>query len=314
MNLIYTINYAIFSIFITLFIIEVGFAISLLIDYDSYSKKIRPLINPIWEVTGTFAVFFVVNYEVSYPKILVIVGNAYVLPILASVLFIILRNSFLVLGDYQKDKTGRAFSAIYSISTLIVAILAVSVLTSAISGIGISNSGMVNIGFMLNSFNIIMLIAIIALSISLATSLIDYRGHNALGPVALLLGFAIAFLDLYTYLPKFRGALGANIPMIGLSVILLATSMLLQFKKTRYASVFSILSIVVFVNILGAIIYPYIFGSQNINNYIASSAISGPAVWITLIGGILVAISLSLLVYFNYIKKIPQKGNRKGVV
>jgi len=303
MNAIYTINYAIFSIFMAFLIMEIGFALTLIIDYRNYSGKVRMMINPIWEITGTFGVFYIVNYEISYPKILVAIANAYVIPILIAAIFLLLRNAFIAFGDYSGDRSSHAFGFIYSASTLIVAILAVSVLTSGISGIGLLGSGKAGIWFLVNPFNLLVIISILIFSISVASSIIGYQRSNIIGSIASVAGFGIAFGSMYLYLPEFAHALKANPTLVVISVILLAASVLLQLRKIRYAWILNIISIIAFINMFGILTYPYIFGTQSVLAYAASPSIASPANIITAIGGSIVAISLCILVYVNYMRR-----------
>ena len=61
MNLIFETNYAIFSIFASLLITEIIGAIVILLFYDAAKSKVLEYAVPIWEVTGTFAAFWVVT-------------------------------------------------------------------------------------------------------------------------------------------------------------------------------------------------------------------------------------------------------------
>ncbi|MDE1856294.1 MAG: hypothetical protein KGH49_03620, partial [Candidatus Micrarchaeota archaeon] len=87
MNPLYLVNYFIFSVFITLFLLEVGSAILALFSYGAYRDKLRRYLLPIWEVDGTFAAFYLVNFEVTYPTLLGIVGTIYILPLLLAAAF-----------------------------------------------------------------------------------------------------------------------------------------------------------------------------------------------------------------------------------
>jgi len=303
MNLLYTLNYAIFSAFITLFLIEVGFALSLLIDYNKYSGRIRPLINPIWEVTGTFGVFYLVNYEVTYPKLLVLIGGTYAIPLLIALIFILLRNAFLALGDYMRgDRYEQLFGTIYSLSTLIAALLVISVLTSGISGIGIGSIGITASAFT-NSFNVLVIITMLLFALSIASTIIRYDGSGIVGPVASMCGFVIGFVSMYIYLPIFYHAIQANATVVIIAVVLIAASVVAQLTKLRYAWIVNIIAIVATINLFGALMYPFTLGTQNVTGFMASQQIAGPEILITVLGGAFVTVSLAALVYLNYVRK-----------
>ena len=53
-----------------------------LFAYEKYKEKLMRYITPIWEVTGTFAVFYVVNFEATFPTLLGVAGTIYAVPLL----------------------------------------------------------------------------------------------------------------------------------------------------------------------------------------------------------------------------------------
>ena len=92
MDILYIMNHVVFSLFITLFLVEVGMAFTGLIFYDSY-KIIKKYLIPMWEINGTFAIFYIVSFEAIYPKLLVNIGTLYLLPVMVAALLLILRNA-----------------------------------------------------------------------------------------------------------------------------------------------------------------------------------------------------------------------------
>jgi len=303
MNELYLINYLIFSIFLTMFLVEVGIAIISLFGYEKYKDRIKRLINPIWEVTGTFAIFYVVNFEVTYPTMLSIVGTAYAVPLLVAAIFIILRNMFIIFSEYiGTDKSEHRFRLIYSVSTLIAAILAIATLASGISGIGISPStSTLTPSFLFNPFTILILASLVLFALSLAESILKPEGFQKIGIVSEILGFAIAYVAVAMYLPGFK--IANQTILIAVSTVLLAIAVIIQAAKYKHAGAFNMILVFLLINLFGVAAYPYIFGTTNITSYIATSALATPEILITLIGGAFVAISLVALIYINYIKK-----------
>ena len=303
MNELYLINYLIFSIFLTMFLVEVGIAIISLFGYEKYKDRIKRLINPIWEVTGTFAIFYVVNFEVTYPTMLSIVGTAYAVPLLVAAIFIILRNMFIIFSEYiGTDKSEHRFRLIYSVSTLIAAILAIATLASGISGIGISPStSTLTPSFLFNPFTILILASLVLFALSLAESILKPEGFQKIGIVSEILGFAIAYVAVAMYLPGFK--IANQTILIAVSTVLLAIAVIIQAAKYKHAGAFNMILVFLLINLFGVATYPYIFGTTNITSYIATSALATPEILITLIGGAFVAISLVALIYINYIKK-----------
>ncbi|MGI0100911.1 MAG: cytochrome d ubiquinol oxidase subunit II [Candidatus Micrarchaeaceae archaeon] len=309
MNVLYAVNYFVFSVFLAMFMAEIGFAVITLMYYKQYMDKIKRFINPIWEVTGTFAVFYVVNYEVTYPTILSIVGTAYAVPLLIAAIFIILRNIFIAFSEYiGSERHERNFRYIYSLSTLIAAILAVAVLTSGISGTGITiGNNSIGLSFILNPFNILMFISLALFSLYIATSLLKPARLYGLGIASLAIGFALGFVASYAYLPGFGASMGMNAPVVAAALVLIAVTVILQLRKTRYSGIFGIISIIILINLFGLYRYPYVFGRSNLTAYMASQALAVPALIITAVGGAIVALSLIALVYLSYLKSPPSK-------
>ncbi len=305
MNALYAINYLIFSIFFTLFMVEVGITIITMLNYNKYKGKINHIINPIWEVTGTFAVLYIINFEASYPGLVSVVGNAYVMPLLIAAILIIMRNIFIAFSEYiGNEQSERRFRLVYSISTIIAAALAIAVLTSGISGIGISlAANTIGSAFLINPFNILILVSILLFSLSLANGLIVTDELQKISLFSTLGGFIISFAAVYLYLPNFASALQSNILLIIIGVILTVTSAFLQLKKMRYSGLFNIMFIILLINIFGASTYPYIFGTLNLTNYMPVSALANAEILISTVGGIIVALSLLGLIYANYLKK-----------
>jgi len=303
MNELYLINYLIFSIFLTMFLVEVGIAVISLFGYEKYKDGIKRLINPIWEVTGTFAIFYVVNFEVTYPTMLSIVGTAYAVPLLVAAIFIILRNMFIIFSEYiGTDKSEHRFRLIYSVSTLIAAILAIATLASGISGIGISlSTSTLTPSFLFNPFTILILASLVLFALSLAESILKPEGFQKIGIVSEILGFAIAYVAVAMYLPGFK--IANQTILIAVSTVLLAIAVIIQAAKYKHAGAFNMILVFLLINLFGVATYPYIFGTTNITSYIATSALATPEILITLIGGAFVAISLVALIYINYIKK-----------
>lgn len=302
MSFLYQVNYFIFSVFLTLFLLEVGFSLLSLFYYSDYKDKFRRIINPIWEVTGTFGVFYLVNFEVTYPKILPIIGNAYIIPLTVAAAFIIFRNMFLVFGDKLGDPVSeKRFTLVYAASTLIVAILVVSTLTSGISGIGISTaSSTSSIGMFLNVYNLAMLVSIILISLFLVNSVLNVDRLHKLSPVFLLCGLVVAIAASYLYLPGLQHSLQNWYYAIISAAILVAVSIILHYRRSVYSIPVGLISILIAINIFGLLQYPYVFGDVNINTYLVSSAIAAPEIAITIIGGGIVTLSLAALIYLNY--------------
>ena len=308
MSIMFAINYLIFSVFLTLFGLEVGIAVTMLLEYDKHKDNMKRFLMPLWEVTGTFAVFYLVNLEATVPSLLMLVGTIFVVPLLIAAIFFILRNAFLSYSEYMGDKRSeKRYLHVYAIATLVVAFIAISVLDSGISGIGI-NAPAYSINMLkmfANSFNILMFLGIALLSVFVAAVFFDVREYRWFSSLAAILGIiaiAIATHSAMGYL--FSAAFGPGLPyLIGL-LVLLAAVLYLYHSGKKYAKYIAVLWFLLAVNFFGFMQSPYLLGGTvEINSYLASGPMAFYVNLVTLIGGTILIVSLVFMVYVSYIKK-----------
>ena len=170
MNFLYLLNYFILSIFLTLFGLEVGIALLFLLPFKKYYIILQKYLAPIWEVEGTFAVFYVVNLIATYPLAVPVIGALYVFPALIGGLFLIARNAFLAYSEYA-DWHKDVHLKIYSLATIIIAFILTAIVGSAISGNGVNLKIFMPM-FMtmfLNPFNLVLFASIALLGIAAAS-------------------------------------------------------------------------------------------------------------------------------------------------
>jgi cytochrome d ubiquinol oxidase subunit II len=305
MNLLYITNYFIFSIFMTLILLEGGFAITALLAYKKYKEKLMRYITPIWEVTGTFAVFYIVNFEATFPTLLGAAGTLYAVPLLLAAALLIIRNAFLVYAQYIGDlKRESRYLQVYAVATIVALILLLSVLSSVMSGMGVNlSTGQSSISLYLNPFNFVVIVAALLISLSFAFGLfhLDKLERLAWLPLALAIIFLYTEISL-SVAPIASNLVSATLYLVVL-IILVAALAILQYRRSRYSNALSIIAVVFGINVLGAAQYPYILGGLNITNYLNSSVFTQPLILITAIGGALVALSLSYLIYLGYLRK-----------
>jgi len=315
MGLMFSINYFIFSIFFTLFVLEVGIALTMLLEYEKYKDSLKRFLMPLWEVTGTFAIFYIVNLEAVVPSLLLLIGTIFVVPLLVAAIFFILRNAFLSYSEYMGDKVSeKRYLHIYAIATIIVAFIAISVLDSGISGIAISASSYsINLLRMfVNSFNILMFLGIALLAAFLAAvffGIKEYKWFPILSAVLGVIAIAIAVHGSLNYL--FDSAFSTGLPYLLGLLALLAVSLFMHYKGNKYAKYIAVIWFFLAINFFGFMQGPYILGGTvNTNNYIATGAMAFYVNAVTLIGGAILAASLISMVYISYIKKTPKtNGN-----
>ncbi|MDE1870494.1 MAG: cytochrome d ubiquinol oxidase subunit II [Candidatus Micrarchaeota archaeon] len=306
MNPLYIANYLIFSVFFTLLIMEIGAALLALVAYSNYREKLRRYLLPIWEVNGTFAAFYLVNFEATYPTLLGLAGTIYVLPLLLAGAAFILRSVFLVYAEViGAGESEQKYMKIYAICTLAMSFFAISVLGSGLSGIGINVAANSADLFTLifSPLNMLLFLGIILIAGFLSINYFEVGGGLKRGTLAVLVAIAVILFGISQYIPSIFAGIIANIYLPILSLAILAVSLLMQLRKNRYANHLSILWLVLSINLLGVAEYPNIFGSQSILQYLTSSEAALPLLIITTIGSMAVALSLAVLIYVNYIRK-----------
>ncbi len=314
MSMLYPLNYAIFAAFLTLFTLETGIALALLLFYEKLKDTVLGYLIPVWEITGTFAVFYVVNFIASFPTLITLVGRVYIAPLLVAVLFFIGRNAFIAYAEYMRVQSQRRYLTAYAVATLAVAYIVVAVLSSGISGIGVNVHGMqAHLGaMMLNPLNVLMFagIALIA-AFMMETFFVRRVGWPvlALGPMGVAaVTVAVAVYDAHAL----AGALGAGAWLLAAVVALLAASIALKARDSGYARYIALVWLFVSINAFGAFQYPSLFGgSVDIGSYLNAGAVGSAATAVTLVGGLFLTMAMVFFVYIVYIKKLSE-GKKEG--
>jgi cytochrome bd ubiquinol oxidase subunit II len=305
MNALYLVNHVIFAVFMTLLLMEGGFAITALVAYEKYKARLMRYITPIWEVTGTFAVFYVVNFEATFPKLLGVAGTLYAVPLLVAAALIILRNAFLIHAEYVGDlKKEAKYLKIYAVATVAALILLLSVLSSAMTGTGISvSTGVSTLQMYLNPFNFIVIVSALLVSLSLAASVFRIERLERLAWLPLVLAVALFCIGISMAVPLVSASLASSLPLVAVFLALLLALCIARAKNLIGSGVPLVLAVFLALTLLGVVEYPYIFGSTNITGYLNSSALAGPVMLITLVGGAIVTVAFAYLVYLSYLKK-----------
>ena len=60
-----------------LFLSEAMGAFQMLFNWEKSNSKVISYITPVWEITGTFAAFFVVAADFAFPKIIIPLASIY---------------------------------------------------------------------------------------------------------------------------------------------------------------------------------------------------------------------------------------------
>ena len=308
MNISYFINYGIFSAFILLFLLEVGVGLLSLISFGNYREKLMRYIVPVWEINGTFGVFYVVNLEATYPSAVPLVGTIYVIPVILAITAFMAHNGYIAYAEYiGKPSQEALYMRIYGFSMLLVAFIAISMLTSSVSGISIDlKDGSINLVMMFaNYFNILYFAGITLMTVSVSMIFFEMKKPSKVLPIVFLLA-AVALIAVATllYTPYIFANFLQYLLYFVVVLAILLVSYILYLKDYGIASkVMVVLGTYSAVMYYGLLEYPYFFNGQvNAIELMNSSVMTEYINAITIIGGVLAAAFITVFVYFSYFK------------
>jgi cytochrome d ubiquinol oxidase subunit II len=304
------INYGVLAAFLVLFLIEVGMAFLAAINYDKFKGLIMPYIVPIWEINGTFAVFYVVNLEATYPSLVPAVGTLFVAPLIFAFVLYAVHNGFLAYSEFiEKKEPERIFMTIYGVATLIVAFVAVSMLTASVSAIGVSlkTLSITSYMFFLNGFNIMYFIAIFFLVLTITFILFNVKMVSKLLPLLfLVIALVFLFVPTYIYTRYIFNNFLHYYPIFIVVLLILVGSFLLYYleKYPLVSKALLVLGSYASIMYFGGLEYPYFFnGAINASAATVSGPIGVAEDYITVIGGLSVVIFMVVFVYLSYFVK-----------
>ena len=315
MNISYFINYGIFSAFILLFLLEVGVGLLSLIAFGKYREKLMRYIVPIWEINGTFGVFYVVNLEATYPSAVPLVGTIYVIPVILTITVFMAHNGYIAYAEYiGKTSQEALYMRIYGFSMLLVAFIAISMLTSSVSGIPINlKDGTIDLVMMFaNYFNLLYFVGIALITVSVSMIFFEMKKPSKMLPIIFLLA-AVVLIAVATSL--YTPYIFANFLKYLLYFIVVLTILLVSYIS--YLKDYGIISKVMVVlgtysaiMYYGLLEYPYFFNGQvNALALMNSSVMTEYINAITLIGGVLTAMFITVFVYFSYFRNIVNEND-----
>ena len=259
----------------------------------------------LWEVVGTFAVFYLINFESTYPSLLVHIALLYEVPLLIAAILILVRNATLAYSTFIGDKKReREFHVLYVVSTLLAAFFVTGILTSALTGTGVNlTNNILNLSLMLfNPFNIMLFLGIVLLSVFIAGGYLQIGKHQSRSIITgLLPGLAVLLLAVYVYVPTIIKNLGADPFIIAFEAVLLIATIAVNIYKSKYAGYASTAFLLGSIMVFGVLSYPYMFGGS-INMLLqitTSAAIGGAVLLVTIVGYIMLIAAFVMMKLFG---------------
>lgn len=306
------INIAIFSVFFAILSTELMAASAIVFRYSESEKKVFKYLVPIWEITGTFLVFYVVNLEALIPSALPLVAYSFISYILLFLILYVLRNASIISAEFiwKGAIVNRKFLyTMYAVITFILGIMVLVIYTAILSGRGLNYSAM--------SFNILKFAAFLPddgfiigsaiLLFGLASIYYSLEVNGYLSLAVTITGMVIAGFS-FLYLGDLNNPYFLVIPAIITILIPIlwinkGTKRLVENKLVFQG----MMSVSVFF--LAYSEYPYLLGkSLNLLNLLNNNAMQTQIFYTTIVGGIILLI-LTYLFFDVYFKRGEKSGS-----
>lgn len=305
MNLIFETNFAVFAIFASLLITEIIGSVVLLLFYDTAKSKVLEYVVPIWEVTGTFAAFWVVTGDMAYPTLLVPVATIFGALLTIFLITLVARNSTIVFAEFitkRKWLDAKKLYKGYALSTMLLGISVLILLSSLISGAGIVG---LSSSFSLTNWvtagkipggSLLFLVGTLLIGVGLAPVFFDIKPFRVKYFPLTVLGVLASICAYYLYSPSLVTGWIAIPALLTIVAGLLFISDRTAPIVTNKAVFIALLSIIIFS--LQPLIYPKFAGQTlSIDSFTTSGAMVTPFYEITWGGGALLAVMLGVYVW-----------------
>jgi len=207
-NWLFYINFAVFSVFLTLFITELMGAILLLVAYERSKHRVLEHVVPIWEVTGTFAVFWVVTADFAYPSMLIPVATLLAGYIVVFLILLVARNASISFAEFIVKRTWldeKKLYQTYAASTLLLGGVVVLILSAIVSGAGVdlATLSFSFVGWLTNPGSVPYLLGVLVIGVGLAPVFYGIGELRRWSLPLTVVGVAIEASALYLYASSF---------------------------------------------------------------------------------------------------------------
>ena len=300
-NWLFELNFAIFSVFFVLFVSELMGGVLLLVAYDATKSKVLPYLVPIWEVTGTFAAFWVVTGDFAYPSMLIPVATLLAGEILVFLILFVLRNSSITFAELIL-KGGRIrekrLYQLFGLATLGIGVVVLVVLSAIISGAGVTLSNMTFSlwGWATTAGSLPYVLGVVLIAVGLAPVFYDIAPLRRLSVPFAVAGVAVEAAALYLYSSSFLSPWFA-VP----ALFTIVASLLYQFRSTApivaNKLVFAIVGTVIVFS-LSYLVYPTAFhGAISVDQVTTSGPMVGAFYVLTGVGVVVVGLLMALYMF-----------------
>jgi len=297
-NWLFEVNFAIFSVFLVLFISELMGGVLLLVAYDATKAKVLPYLVPIWEVTGTFAAFWVVTGDFAYPSMLWPVANLLAGLILVFLILFVLRNASITFAELILKRGGISEKNLYQlfgIATIAIGVTVLIVLSAIVSGAGVTLATL-NFslwGWLTTSGSLPYLLGVLLIVIGLAPAFYNVETLRRICLPFTVAGVVVEAGALYLYSSSFLSGYFL-IP----ALLTVAAAALYQFRATAaivsQKLVFAIVGVVIVFS-LSYLVYPTAFdGALSVDQVTTTGPMVGAFYVLTGVGAVVIGFLMAL--------------------
>lgn len=297
-NGIFYLNFFVFGIFAALLSTEIMGAVVLVFWWNKYRKPVLEYIVPIWEITGTFAAFWVVLSDFAFPAIIYPLASLYAAAIMVFLILFVARNASIAFGEYITKRgwlDERKLYTCYAIATLLIGVVVLYILSGIIGGYGVSLSDL-NVSlvtWLSHPADILFIIGTVIILLGLAPVFFGVKELAGMSMLFTSVGVVISVITVYL----FEGS-GISPMVIIPTILTLAPAILFRYGrliKFLTNKLFFIAWLSVDLFFLNFMVYPRAFGqSLAVNSLTTSGPMVNAYFIITMIGGIILAVLIAL--------------------
>ncbi len=297
-NWLFEVNFATFSIFLALFLTELMGGVLLLLAYDSAKAKVLPYIVPIWEVTGTFAAFWVVTSDFAYPNMLIPVASLFGGLIVVFLILIVARNASISFAELITKRgwlDERKLYQAYGLATLLIGVVVLVALSAIVSGAGVDLSSLTFSlgGWVGNPGSVLYVLGAVVTAVGLAPVFYGFDPLRRLTLPVTVVGVLIEAGALYLYSSNFLSAY-----FLLPAVLTILPALLFQSPRTApivtHKLVFAAVAVVIIFS-LSYLVYPTAFnGGITVDAVTTSGPMVGAFYVLSVAGAIFIGLLMAL--------------------
>ena len=298
-NWLFELNFAIFSVFLVLYVTELMGGVLLILSYDAVKEKVLPYIVPIWEVTGTFAAFWVVTADFAYPAMLIPVATLLAGPIVVFLLLFVARNAMISFAELITRRGGwineKRLYQLYGLATLLIGVVVIMVLSMIVTAAGVTLSPLSFSvwGWVTNAGSVPYLLGVILIALGLAPVFYDIAPLRKITLPLTTLGVLAEVAALYLYSSSFVSAwivLPAVLTIVAALLYNLPPTAAIVSKKIVFALVATVA-----VFSLNYLVYPtFLNGALSVDAVTTHGPMVGAFYGLTAVGFIVVGLLMAL--------------------